>query len=131
MKKTISILIIISYIIISCSKGGGNGDDGSNNMNGGGGGNGGGGSTLDCTSVPKSFVTDVNPIVQSFCNMASCHNSGSTNGPGPLTNYTQVFNARTQIRSAVSSGNMPQNATLSLAQKNSIICWIDSGAADN
>jgi hypothetical protein len=29
------------------------------------------------------------------------------------------------------SGTMPQNATLTPAQKNSIICWIDSGAPNN
>ena len=97
-------------------------------MNGGGGG---GGTTLTCTSVPKAFATDVNPIIQSFCNIPNCHNSGSTNGPGSLTNYNQVFNARTEIRSAIATGIMPQNATLTPAQKNSILCWIDSGAPDN
>ncbi len=48
-----------------------------------------------------------------------------------LTNYTQVFNARTSIRTAVSTGAMPQNATLTAAQKNSILCWIDAGAQNN
>jgi hypothetical protein len=31
----------------------------------------------------------------------------------------------------VLSGLMPQNATLTTAQKNTIICWIDSGAPNN
>jgi hypothetical protein len=125
MKRTVSILIIITYLIVSCSKR--SGDNGSNIMNGGGGGP----TALTCTSTPKAFAADVNPIIQSFCNIPNCHNSGSTNGPGALTNYSQVFNSRTAIRSAIATGIMPQNATLSLEQKNSIICWIDSGAPDN
>ena len=121
MKKTLSVLFIISAsitLIISCSKGGGT-------TGGGGGGN------LDCTSVSKSFSADVNPIVQNFCNTVGCHATGSTNGPGPLTNYTQVFNARTTIRPAIESGRMPQGSTLTTAQKNSFLCWIDSGAPNN
>ncbi len=130
MKKTLSVLLILSssgILIISCSKGGGT------SMIGGGGGTGGGGggTTLDCSTVPKSFVTDVNPIVQSFCNSAGCHDAGSVNGPGPLTNYTQVFNARVSIRPAIASGLMPQGGTLTTAQKNSFLCWIDSGGPNN
>jgi len=48
-----------------------------------------------------------------------------------LLTYTQVFNARSSIRSAVSSGSMPPNGGLSVTQKNSIIFWIDSGAPNN
>jgi hypothetical protein len=88
--------------------------------------------TVDCNNVSnKSFAADVNPIIQSSCNVTGCHATGSTNGPGPLTNYTQVFNARTAIRTAVSSGTMPKASSLPTSQKNSIICWIDSGAPNN
>lgn len=86
---------------------------------------------LDCTSVPKTFSADVNPIIQSSCNTFSCHEPASSNGPGPLTNYTQVFNARTAIRQAIASGFMPRNGSLTTAQKNAILCWIDSGAPNN
>lgn len=97
-----------------------------------GGAGGGGGATLNCSSVPnKAFAADVNPIIQTVCAAAGCHANGSSNGPGALTNYTEVFNARTQIRSAVSSGFMPQGSTLGTAQKNAILCWIDSGAPNN
>ena len=62
---------------------------------------------------------------------AGCHGIGSLNGPGPLLSYTQIFNARSSIRIAVSNGTMPQTGSLTTAQKNSIICWIDSGAPNN
>lgn len=88
--------------------------------------------TTACDGVTnKAFATDVDPIIQAFCNQAACHSTGSTNGPGQLTNYTEIFNARVNIRSQVQSGMMPQNTTLSTAQKNTIICWIDSGAPNN
>jgi hypothetical protein len=87
---------------------------------------------LDCSKVTnKDFAADINPIIQSTCNQQGCHDIGSTNGPGPLTNYTQFFNARSAIRPAIQSGLMPQNSTLTTAQKNSILCWIDSGAPNN
>ena len=92
-----------------------------------------GNSSLDCNTVTnKAFSADISPIFQTTCaSNVSCHASGSTNGPGSLTNYTSIFNARSAIRSAVSSGFMPQGSSLSTAQKNSILCWIDSGAPDN
>ena len=119
----VSILIVSSVFIlsvfISCTKDGGSGGGGS-------------GGNLDCNTVSnKAFGADVNPIIQNSCNLSGCHASGSFNGPGAITNYNQVFNNRTAIRAAVASGNMPKNATLSTAQKNAILCWIDGGAPNN
>jgi len=88
--------------------------------------------TADCSGPAKSFVTDVSPVFQTSCAINSgCHATGSGNGPGPLLDYSQIFNARVDIRSAVASGHMPLNATLTAAQKNAILCWIDSGAPNN
>lgn len=116
----ISCIAVIILLTISCSKGSSTG------------GGGGGGTAVDCNTVAnKAFTADINPIIQGRCNVAGCHASGSTNGPGPLTNYAQVFAARSLIRTSVSSGSMPKNGTLTADQKNSIICWIDGGAPNN
>ena len=89
-------------------------------------------SPVDCSGPAKSFVIDVNPVVQASCAINSgCHAAGSNNGPGPLLNYSEVFNARSDIRSAVASGHMPLNGTLTPTEKNAIICWIDNGALNN
>ena len=120
MRKALLVIGIMTLpvaLTISCSKSGSAIDDG--------------GTAINCDGVSKNFVADVNPIIQTFCNQTACHDAGSTNGPGPLTNYTQIFNARIQIREAVRSGTMPQNTTLSTIQKNTIICWIDGGAVNN
>ena len=132
--KRVFILIGMGILILSsCSKPTGGTDGGGNSGGGGGtGGGGGGSSTIDCATVTnKAFNADVLPIITGTCAAPGCHATGSNNGPGALTNYTQIFNARVQIRDAVATGRMPQTGTLSTAQKGSIICWIDSGAPNN
>lgn len=95
--------------------------------------NGGGGTfTVDCSTVTnKAFAADVNPIIQSTCAVSGCHATGSGNGPGALTTYSQISAAASRIRTAVANGSMPQGGSLSTSQKNSIICWIDNGAPNN
>jgi len=114
MKKGLTLFsILLLVLVFACSK----------NTSG---------FTADCSGATKSFATDVNPIIQSSCaTNPGCHASGSVNGPGALTTYSQIFNARSDIRSAVSLGTMPQNGSLTTAQKKSIICWIDNGAPNN
>jgi len=86
----------------------------------------------DCSGPAKSFSTNVEPIFQASCaTNSTCHGNGSGNGPGVLSSYTQIFNARADIRSAVASGHMPMNGSLTAAEKNAILCWIDNGAANN
>jgi hypothetical protein len=114
MKKIIVSLVLMTGLIVACSK--------SNDSNS---------SATDCSGTAKSFSTDVDPIVQSYCAVSGCHAAGSTNGPGALTTYQQIFNNRSAIRTAVANGSMPQNGRLSTSQKSAIICWIDNGAANN
>jgi hypothetical protein len=112
--RTVVVAAIILGFLISCKK---NPDNST---------------STDCTGPAKSFANDVNPIVQSSCATNSgCHGSGSVNGPGELIGYTRIFNARTDIRDQVSSGRMPLIGSLTAAQKNAIICWIDNGAPNN
>lgn len=122
MKTHILILVIALTVTLfnACSKDKTSGTDGD-------------GGTLNCSTITnKAFAADVNPIIQTSCATNSgCHGSGSVNGPGALTSYTAIFNARTSIRTAVANGTMPQNSTLSTSQKNSLLCWIDSGAPNN
>ena len=117
-RKMVSMLVVVVFLLVACTK---RHEDTLGTVSPG---NGSGPAT--------SFAVDVDPIVQSSCAASSgCHGSGSSAGPGPLLTYTQVFNARSSIRSAVSSGSMPPNGGLSVTQKNSIISWIDSGAPNN
>ncbi len=111
----ISAIVLFVCISISCSKGGGGGTP-----------------SLDCNTVPnKAFTNDVSPIFQSSCAIIGCHEAGSINGPGPLTSYNEIFNARTAIQTAVSAGTMPKTGSLATSQKNSLLCWIQGGAPNN
>ena len=115
MKKVIAAMVIITTIIVSCSK------SSTTSI-----------TTVDCTGTAKSYVTDVSPIVQSYCATNSgCHGAGSSHGPGALTTYAQIYSARASIRISVANGTMPENTTLSSAQKNAILCWIDNGGSNN
>ena len=125
MKKGILVILGSFFLIASCSKGGSDGG-------GGGSTGGGGGSTVNCTGVASAFAANVNPIIQSTCATdATCHGTGSINGPGPLLTYAQISGAASLIKPAIANGTMPKTGTLTTAQKNSIICWINSGSPNN
>lgn len=125
MKKGILVIFGSFLLIASCSKSSGDGG-GSGNTGGG------GGSIINCTGVASAFAANVNPIIQSTCATdATCHGAGSANGPGPLLTYAQISGAASLIKPAVANGTMPKTGILTTAQKNSIICWINSGAPNN
>ena len=118
MKKMLSLITCIVLIVIlvnACKK------DSQNDSP----------QTVDCSTITTTFSGTVKPLMTSGCAKPDCHASGSTNGPGALINYTQIFNARVRIREVVASGAMPQDATFSAQQKAVITCWIDAGAPNN
>ena len=119
MLKSISIVMIVitcCQLFVSCSKS----DGGATPTPG------------FCDGVTSKYAADVQPLLTTSCLLGSnCHSAGSVNSGGELTDYTKVFNKRVQIRAAVNAGTMPQTGSLTTDQKKKIICWIDSGAANN
>jgi len=88
--------------------------------------------SISCNGLNLSFRNDVLPIITASCAAnASCHAAGSKQGPGALTNFTQVQAASNDIKVAVESGIMPQNSSLTSTERNNIICWIRNGTLDN
>ncbi len=77
--------------------------------------------TPTCTGTAKSFTTDVLPVMLSKC--TSCHSSYST--------YSGVSGAKSSIRSYIIDGSMPKGGSMTDAEKNAVICWIDNGAPNN
>ena len=114
MNKVLSILLF-SLILISCNKK-------KNSQQS---------YTPDCAGATPTFSASVSPLIISSCASSGCHSSGSTKGCGPLTNYSQIENSASAVRSSIISGSMPKGSSLTTEQKNRIICWIEAGAINN
>lgn len=85
-----------------------------------------------CSSISPKFSSDIQSILSTSCSINSnCHATGSSNSGGPFTNHTQVSAKKAAIKTAISNGTMPQGGSLTQAQKNAFICWIDAGALNN
>ncbi len=126
MKKVtiVSAVLVISIsIFTACSK---------SSTSAGGGTGGTGTKTFSCTGISPKFSTDIVPILNTVCGInSSCHAGGSVNSGGPLTNYAEVNARKSNIRAQILAGLMPQTGTLTQAQIDAFICWIDAGAANN
>ena len=84
-----------------------------------------------CQGAANKF-SDVNPIIQTKCAINSgCHAAGSSNVGGPLTSYQLIKAKAPQIKLQVQTGLMPQLGSLTPAELQSIVCWVDAGAPNN
>jgi hypothetical protein len=121
MKFFFYFVVIISFFAFAaCSKSGSSGDTG------------GGTTTVDCAGSTAKFSTDASPVFVTKCAISSgCHSTGATNSGGVLITHTQISAKKANIRTAVLNGTMPQGSTLTTAQKQAIVCWIDNGALNN
>lgn len=72
-------------------------------------------------SGTSTYSADAKPVFQSKC--VSCHSN--------YGNYSQVVASKNSIRTTIINGSMPKGGSLTDAQKNAIICWIDAGAQNN
>lgn len=86
---------------------------------------------ISCSGVSLSYTSDAAPVILASCAKSGCHGSGSTNGPGALLTYSEVFRSRNEIYDAVQNGSMPRDTPLSTNEKSIILCWIENGASDN
>lgn len=86
---------------------------------------------INCNGVDSKFSTVIAPIIAGACATSGCHASSNFNGPGALTNFTEIKAAASTIRSSVEAGRMPKNSSLTAAQKLAISCWVESGTLNN
>lgn len=87
--------------------------------------------TADCTTTPKAFAANVNPIIQSKCANGGCHNASNAGGL-MLLNYSQVQSRLSTIQQrTLVAKNMPPSAPLSASEQAILKCWIDAGAPNN
>lgn len=73
-----------------------------------------------------SFIADVRPIINANC--VQCHNGSQF---PDLRDYSKVSANSANVKSAVSNRRMPLGGSLTNAEINIIVSWIDSGALNN
>ena len=74
-----------------------------------------------------TFAKNVKPIIDANC--IQCHGSGGTS-PN-LTSYSLISTSANSVKSEVASRRMPQGGSLTQAEIDAIVCWVESGALDN
>lgn len=116
MKKSISVTVLCSVLLFfGCKKE--KADEGN-------------GDTVDCSKI--TFAASIQPLISTRCATSGCHDISSSNGPGPLTNYIQIFTSRNFIITAVTSNRMPLTGPpLTASEKAILKCWVDAGAPNN
>jgi hypothetical protein len=75
-----------------------------------------------------SYVNTIKPMLAVDCNTSGCHDDIVITS---LDNYQTLHDGALQVKNSILSGRMPKNKTLSAADKNAIVCWIDSGTKNN
>ena len=87
---------------------------------------------LDCSGIRAQFSTEIQPILNTNCVKAGCHNAGSPNGDYSSYNgiKMKVDNGSVDKR-VLKDKSMPPTGALSLDDRKKIKCWINSGAQNN
>lgn len=77
-----------------------------------------------CATI--TFSQHVKPIIDGRC--VQCH---SGNRFPDLRTFEGIKNSAGLIKSEVASRSMPQGSTLTEAQIQAVVCWVDGGALNN
>jgi mono/diheme cytochrome c family protein len=101
--------------------------------------------TSSCSPDTVYFVNDLQPLLQSNCDISGCHDGTSSEEAGPLTDYSSVIStggvkpyrpSDSKLYTSVTGGGeekMPPSPQTPLTQDqiNMISKWIDQGAFNN
>lgn len=74
------------------------------------------------------YSATVSPIIETNCAVSGCH-SGSQ--APDLRNFDNIQANASSIKSAVVSGRMPKEGSLTQSEIDAIACWVDDGAPNN
>jgi uncharacterized membrane protein len=83
---------------------------------------------LDCTTIPATYNTNVQTIINTKCAITGCHNSSGAGGT-VLTTYANVKLKTDRINQRViKDKTMPPGGGMTTEQLNILSCWISNGA---
>jgi hypothetical protein len=90
---------------------------------------------IDPCTVTVSFVTDIQPIINTSCALTGCHNgdNGADKNWTVFSNFqTKRANVKDRItRPPGTPGHMPAAGSITDDQIQSIVCWVDQGGLNN
>ncbi len=75
-----------------------------------------------------SYKQSVEPIIMNNCAVSGCHNG--TQFPD-FRDFANVQANKNRIKEFTQSGFMPQDGSLTTAEKEAIACWVDDGGLNN
>lgn len=75
------------------------------------------------------YTESIKPILDTHCNFSGCHGQG--NGTKDWTNFDNVRDKATAIKTRTGTRNMPPSGELTQDQITMIACWVDDGAPRN
>ena len=78
------------------------------------------------TCAPTSFASDIKPIIDANC--IQCHNGSQS---PDLRTFNGISGNAARVKGQVASRQMPLGGSLSTAEIEAIVCWVDSGAPNN
>jgi uncharacterized membrane protein len=73
-----------------------------------------------------SFATNVKPIIDNNC--IQCHNGGQF---PDLRTFANISANATRVKNQVSSRSMPVGGSLTNAEIEAIVCWVENGTPNN
>jgi hypothetical protein len=84
-----------------------------------------------CPTPPPSYQTDVEPILNTYCNI--CHYTNSTIAKGDFTTYAGVYNYRGACLDQIYGCAMPPVTSIQLnaADRQTLLAWFVCSAPDN
>ncbi len=86
-----------------------------------------------CDTLDLSYNTNIQRIIDKSCAFNTCHDAvGSV--VGNFTNYSTMllFLENGDFKKEIENGSMPlAPGELSIAQKDSLICWLNDGFPEN
>ncbi len=82
-----------------------------------------------CAAVDAKYSTNVKNIIATKCANPGCHTANYSQGD--FTTRAGVVAKLETCRTEVSSGSMPKGSSLTAAEKNALLCWLQGGGLDN
>lgn len=85
--------------------------------------------SVTCGSSVPSYSSEVSVVMRQCC--TSCHGAGNARGGVALHSYGMLKQNSGGVRKIFTSSMAHEGVSISTAQRNTVVCWIDNGMPNN